>query len=206
VVESPKTERGRATRERIVVAASELIGERGIAETSLDEVIERAGASKSQLYHYFEDRAGLLRAVVDHNSDTVLGGLGRLDSWKAIRSLFDSLVELQFERSARGGCPIGSLAGQLIEADEKARLALAASFERWEGHLRAGLRSMQARGKLDGRADADELATVTLAAIQGGLLLTQTRRDPAQLAIALDTAYAYLRAHAAGARPRVARH
>jgi TetR/AcrR family transcriptional regulator, transcriptional repressor for nem operon len=206
VVDTPKTERGRATRERIVAAASELIGERGIAETSLDDVIVRAGASKSQLYHYFEDRADLHRAVVVHNSDTVLGGLGRLDSWKAIRSLFDSLVELQFERSARGGCPIGSLAGQLIEADEKARLALAASFERWEGHLREGLRSMQARGKLDERADADELATVTLAAIQGGLLLTQTRRDPAQLAIALDAAYAYLRAHAARAPRRVTRH
>jgi TetR/AcrR family transcriptional regulator, transcriptional repressor for nem operon len=206
VVESPKTERGRATRERIVAAASELIGERGVAETSLDDVIERAGVSKSQLYHYFEDRAELLRAVVVHNSEIVLGGLGPLDGWKAIRSWFDALVELQFERSARGGCPIGSLVGQLTEADEKARLALAASLERWEGYLRAGLRSMQARGKLDGSADPDELATVTLAAIQGGLLLTQTRRDPGQLAIALDAAYAYLRAHAAGAPQRVTRH
>ena len=45
----PKTARGRATRERIVAAASELISERGVAETSLDDVIGRAGASKSQL-------------------------------------------------------------------------------------------------------------------------------------------------------------
>jgi hypothetical protein len=40
------------------------------------------------------------------------------------------------------------------------------------------------------------LATATLAAVQGGLLLTQTTRDPGRLAIALDAAYAYLRAHA----------
>jgi TetR/AcrR family transcriptional regulator, transcriptional repressor for nem operon len=59
---------------------------------------------------------------------------------------------------------------------------------------------MQAQGKLTRRADPDELATATMAAIQGGLLLTQTRRDPGQLAIALDAAYTHLRAHAAAAR------
>jgi TetR/AcrR family transcriptional regulator, transcriptional repressor for nem operon len=200
VIESPKTARGRAARDRIIQAASELIGERGVAETSLDDVIDRAGASKSQLYHYFEDRAALLRAVVVHNTEAVLGDLGPVDNWKAIRGWFDSMVELQVERHARAGCPIGSLVPQLAEADERARLMLAASFARWEAHLRQGLVSMQAQGKLDRRADPAELATAAMAAIQGGLLLTQTRRDPGQLAIALDAAYAQLRAHAAGAR------
>ena len=200
MLEPPKTERGRATRERIVAAASELIGANGVAETSLDDVIERAGASKSQLYHYFEDREALLRAVVAHNTDEVLGDLVPLDGWQAIRSWFDSLVELQVERRACGGCPIGSLVSQLAEADEEARRTLAGSFARWEAHLRDGLTSMQARGKLARSADPDELATATLAAIQGGLLLTQATRDPGQLAIALDAAYAHLRAQAASAR------
>jgi TetR/AcrR family transcriptional repressor of nem operon len=200
MIESPKTARGRETRDRIVAAAAEVIGERGVAETSLDDVIDRAGASKSQLYHYFDDRAELLRAVVARNTQAVLGSLGPLDGWKAIRSWFDSLVELQVERGASGGCPIGSLAGQLAESDEQTRIALATSFERWEAQLREGLASMKARGKLDRRADPDKLAAATLAAIQGGLLLTQTRRDPGQLATALDAAYAHLRAHAAGAR------
>lgn len=196
----PRTARGRATRERIVAAASELIAERGVAETSLDGVIERAGASKSQLYHYFDDRAALLRAVVARNADDVLGGLRPLDGWKAIRSWFDSLVELQVERRACGGCPIGSLVGQLAEGDERARLALAAAFDRWQARLRDGLRAMQLSGRLDQAADVDELAAVTLASIQGGLLLTQARRDPGQLATALDAAYAHLRAHATSAR------
>ena len=200
MIASPKTAKGRATRERIVAAASDLIGERGLAETSLDDVIERAGASKSQLYHYFEDRAALLRAVVAHNTDRVLGHLGPVDSWRAIRSWFDSMVELQAERHARGGCPIGSLVPQLAETDERARLMLAASYTRWETHLRDGLQSMQAQRKLDPRADPDQLATATMAAIQGGLLLAQTRRDPGPLAIALDAAYGHLRSRAASAR------
>lgn len=196
MLEAPKTARGRATRERIVAAAAELIAERGSGETSLDDVIGRAGASKSQLYHYFDDRAALLRAVVAHNSQVVLGDLGPLDSWKAIRTWFDSIVELQVECHGRGGCPIGSLVPQLAESDDDARRALADSFARWEAHLRDGLGSMQARGRLSRRADTGELATATMAAIQGGLLLTQTRRDPGQLRIALDAAYAHLRANA----------
>jgi TetR/AcrR family transcriptional regulator, transcriptional repressor for nem operon len=199
----PTTEKGRATRARIVAAASELIGERGVAETSLDDVIERAGASKSQLYHYFEDRSALLRGVVEHNAESVVGDLPPLDGWRAIRSWFDSAVEGQVERRACGGCPIGSLVGQLAEADEQARLALAASFVRWEAHLRDGLRVMQDQGKLHRDADPEQLATVTMVAIQGGLLLTQARRDPGQLALALEAAYGRLRAHAA--RPSLRR-
>ena len=98
MLQSPKTAKGRATRERIVVAASELVFTRGVAETSVDQVIARAGASKSQLYHYFEDRSALLRAVVEQNTEEVLASIGPLDSWKAIRGWFDSMVELQQER------------------------------------------------------------------------------------------------------------
>src|SRR5436305_1961230 len=196
----PRTAKGRATRARIVAAAADLIRERGVAGASLDDVLERAGASKSQLYLYFPDRMALLREVIRHNADLVLAAqaphLAALDSWKAIRAWLDALVRFQVAAGARGGCPIGSLAGQLVEADEQARQALADAFARWEEPLRRGLRSLQERGRLDRRADPARLATATLAAIEGGLLLSQTRRDPDQLAIALDAAYAHLRAHA----------
>ena len=200
MVEAPRTARGRATRERIVASAAALIRERGVAETSLDDVLERAGASKSQLYLYFADRAALVREVVAENADLVLAAqephLSSLDSWKAIRAWLDSLVELQQDAGARGGCAIGSLVGQLAETDEQARQLLADGFARWEAPLRRGLYSLQERGKLELNADPDRLATATLAAIQGGLVLTQTRRDPEQLAIAVDAAYDHLRSYA----------
>jgi TetR/AcrR family transcriptional regulator, transcriptional repressor for nem operon len=196
VIATPKTARGRATRNRILNAASQLIHERGVAETSVDDVIERAGVSKSQLYHFFDDRAALLRAVVSHTADDALGALPELDSWRAIRAWFDDLIEQVTQRAACRGCRIGSLVGQLAETDAPTQLELAAAFERWHAHLRDGLSSMQRAGKLSRRADTSVLATATLAAIQGGFLLAQATRDPDQLAIALDAAYAHLRAHA----------
>jgi AcrR family transcriptional regulator len=106
-------------------------------------------------------------------------------------------VTLQHARHARGGCPIGSLAGQLAEHDDGARQALADGVDRWEEAIRAGLERMAARGELRPDADPAVLAQRTLAAIQGGLLLTQIRRDPNQLRSALDGALnAVIAAHA----------
>src|SRR5215475_1309792 len=65
----PRTGRGRASRERIVERAAELVAERGVEATSLDEVLAAAGASKSQLYHYFAGRDELMAAAVARHQD-----------------------------------------------------------------------------------------------------------------------------------------
>jgi TetR/AcrR family transcriptional regulator, transcriptional repressor for nem operon len=194
----PRTRPGRATRARIVRAAAELVAERGVADTSLDDVRRRAHASKSQLYLYFDDRDALMRAVAHATCDAVMDTqadeLARFDSLAGIERYLDWQVALQVERQARGGCPIGSLAGQLAEHDDDARLELADGFERWEQGLRDGLETMAARGELRKDADPSLLAKQTLAALQGGLLLTQVRRDPNQLRAAADAALALIRA------------
>ena len=188
----PATLRGRETRARIVRAAAQLVAERGVASTSLDDVRTRAHASKSQLYHYFADRDDLMRAVARAASDDVVDGqaelFAELDTMDGLRSWADALVSLQQRRHAKGGCPIGSLAGQLAERDEGARLALADGLDRWQSAIRKGLERMAARGELAVDADPDALAQRTLAAVQGGLLLTQIRRDPSELRSALDGA------------------
>ncbi|MGA2454872.1 MAG: TetR/AcrR family transcriptional regulator [Solirubrobacteraceae bacterium] len=199
---APTTEKGRRTRERIVQAAAELVAERGAAAVSLDDVGARAPASRSQLYHYFDDRADLIRAVVDATCDAVVGGqdelLADLDSWSGIERWMDALVALQVDRQACGGCPLGSLAGQLAERDPQVRAALARGLGRWEARICAGLERLQANGALVSDVDPAELAKATMALVQGGLLLTQLRRDPQQLRSALDAALSLLRA---GAEP-----
>lgn len=193
----PATAKGRATRDRIVQAAAELIAEKGVAGMSLDDVRERTGASRSQLYHYFEDRDDLVRAVIDATTETVLNNQGELlyhlDSWAGIDRWFEAMVQHQIGRQACGGCPLGSLAGQIAEQDPDARTAIAVGLDRWEAHLRDGLTRMRAHGKLRKDADPAALATATMASIQGGLVLTQIRRDPQQLRIALNAARSNLR-------------
>jgi AcrR family transcriptional regulator len=194
------TRKGAATRARIVAAASELMFERGVACTGIDDVKLAAGVSSSQLYHYFADKHALITAVVAHQTEEVLGAqeplLSQLDTFESLRIWRDAIVDLQRQRECRGGCPIGSLASELSERDPENRHALATGFDRWEQGIRAGLERMRDRGELSADADPAALALATLAALQGGLLLAQVRRSTVPLAAALDEMLAHIASRA----------
>jgi TetR/AcrR family transcriptional regulator, transcriptional repressor for nem operon len=188
----PTTERGRRTRQRIVTAAAQVVAEKGAPGASLDEVGARAAASRSQLYHYFDDKTDLLRAVAQATNDAVLSAqedlFAGLGTWAGLVRWADALVAVQEERAGRGGCPIANLLGQLGERDDDTRAVLADGFDRWEAGIRAGLTAMISSGELQAGTDADWLAASTLASLQGGLVLSQARRDPRPLRRALDGA------------------
>jgi TetR/AcrR family transcriptional regulator, transcriptional repressor for nem operon len=184
------TRRGRETRQRILAAAAELMFEHGVAETTLEDIRAAAGVSGSQVYHYFEDKQALVRAVIDYQTDAVLDTQGKhldsIDTMAGLRAWRDLIVDHQRQLECRGGCPIGSLAAEVAESDSAARLAAARGFRRWEGRIRDGLRAMRERGDLPPDADPEDLALATLAALQGGLLLTQIQRETKPLEVALD--------------------
>lgn len=199
----PTTKRGRQTRERVLLAAMELVREGGVAGLTLDDVERAAAVGRSQLYHYFDGRDDLIRAVVATTVDMVLGGsadyLAELDSVAGIERWFSRTETLCAAGDGVGGCPIGSLVGQLAERDEPTREALVAAFDRWEAPLIDGLRRLRDRGDLRRDLDVHALADLIMASLQGGLLLAQVRRDPRQLHRALDGARGALASAAASA-------
>ncbi|NMO56239.1 TetR/AcrR family transcriptional regulator [Actinoplanes sp. TBRC 11911] len=190
------TAKGQATRLRIVDAASGLMLEHGVTRTTLEDIQRAAAVSPSQLYHYFRDKDELVLAVVDRLTEIVLDvqhmGLDRMDSLAALRRWRDLVVDLTRQAECVGGCPLGSLASNLAEPNPIARARLAQSFAQWEKLLVAGLAAMQATGELRADADPEELGLALLAAAQGGLLLSQVRRDTKALETALDTAINYI--------------
>ncbi len=182
------TRKGRETRQRIVDAAASLIFRQGVAHTTIEDVRAAAGVSSSQLYHYFEDKPALVRAVVDHQADAMVGGQENFDfsTLEGLRAWRDFVVAAQREQHCIGGCPIGSLGGELAETDPDARAHVTEGFKRWEATIQSGLRELHARGELTPDTDPDTLALALLAALQGGLLLTKIKRDTAPLEAALD--------------------
>jgi TetR/AcrR family transcriptional repressor of nem operon len=183
------TRKGQETRQRIVNAAAELVFEQGVAHTTIEDVRAAADVSSSQLYHYFDDKPALVRAVVDHQADTIVAGQETFDlsSLDGLRAWRDWVIEHQRELNCSGGCPIGSLGSELAETDPEARAQVAEGFKRWEAAIQSGLREMHARGRLTPDTDPDTLALALLAALQGGLLLTQIERHTKPLEAALDS-------------------
>ncbi|MEU3984531.1 TetR/AcrR family transcriptional regulator [Streptomyces sp. NPDC026672] len=200
------TAKGQETRRRIVAAAAQLMFENGVADTTIEEVRDRSGASNSQIYRHFADKTTLVRAVIEFQTDAVIEPqqslFARLDTMEGLREWRDFAVNRQRELNCRGGCPIASLTSQLAEHDEAARLQLAHSFRRWSWGLQAGLVAMHAKGTLRPEADPETLATVLLTALQGGLLLAQLNRDTRPLEVALDAAMGHIESQLAATRGR----
>ena len=184
------TKKGLATRSRILEAAAELIFDRGVARTGVEDVQTKANVSASQLYHYFGDKETLVRAVIEYQTDATLESqrplLDQLDSMTALRAWRDQVVGIQAAANCQGGCALGSLANELSKTDVDARAQLAKSFERWEAALRLGLHAMRDRGALRRDANPDRLAMALLSALQGGIMLTELQRSTTPVATALD--------------------
>lgn len=193
------TRKGQETHRRIVSEAAALMYEHGVACTSIEDVQAAAGVSASQIYYYFGDKHGLVRAVIDHQCDSVLGVqtplLANLDSIEALEAWRDVIVSIHRDGRNQQGCPMGSLTSELSRSAPGARADLLAGFNRWEEALRDGLRTMRERGELPDRVNPERFALALLAAVQGGLVLTQARRDTVALEASLGTLIDCLRGH-----------
>jgi len=182
------TPKGERTRSRIVEAAARLIYERGVAGTTLDDIRSGAGVSGSQLSHYFAGKDELVQAVTGHQAETITGNQRQADlgSPEGLRAWRDMVIAQANSSQGKGGCPLGSLTGQLAETDAQARALLAAGFGQWSAAIGDGLRRLHDTGHLNG-TDPDDLAVTLLATLQGGLLLAQAQRDTRPLETAIDT-------------------
>ena len=178
--------------------AAGLFAERGIAATSVDEVLEAAGAGKGQFYHYFRGRDELAAAAVGYRCAQVVTGLTQaLGSVSSLAELEQALAGFiaGFEQMGLPGCPIGTLATEVAGRNEDARLQAAAGFDAWEGLLADALERMRQRGELRADASPAVLAIGLLASIEGGMVLSQTRKDVASLRVAVEAGLGQVRAH-----------
>jgi TetR/AcrR family transcriptional repressor of nem operon len=190
------TARGAKTRARIVASAAELMHVKGVAATTVDDVLAATGSSKSQFYHHFESKEALVRAVVDHVGQTVLDrereSLGNVSTLRGLRRWRDALVQSNALRHGAYGCALGALASEVSDHDDLARRALSQLFAEWRGLLADVLRRLQADGVLKPEVSADQLATGLMGALQGGYMLAQAERDVSPMATSIDMALAHI--------------
>jgi AcrR family transcriptional regulator len=195
------TRRGATTRARIVEAAAHLMYRNGVAATTLDEVLEASATSKSQLYRHFPDKEALVQAVIDLRSAQVMGReeerLRELDSLRGLERWRDALVRSNELQNGAYGCALGSMANELSDSDDAARVVLHEALQRWERLLVDGFERMRRAGVLREDVDPQALGVGMMAALQGGYLLAQAAHDTAPMATALDMAIAHVKSLAA---------
>jgi AcrR family transcriptional regulator len=190
------TEKGRSTRQRIVEGAASEIRERGVAATTLDDILARTRTSKGQVFHYFPDgKEQLLLAVAEHEAALVLSDqqpqLGNLTSWRAWQEWREAVLD-RYRRQGEQ-CPLNVLLTQLGRNTPGAQAVVSRLLERWQCEIATGIREMQRRGKVSSKLDPDQVAAALLAGIQGGVVVMLSTGSLSHLEAALDVGISNLR-------------
>jgi TetR/AcrR family transcriptional repressor of lmrAB and yxaGH operons len=158
-------------------AAARLFRSGGYHATGLNQLVAFSGAPKGSLYFHFPGGKEQLAAeAMREAAGRVLELLGRAagaapDAAGAVAAVLDQLADELVATDFRCGCPLATVA--LDAGDSEAiRGACAEGYRSWRDSLAGLLR----RHGIPAERSAG-LAVVTLAAIEGALLLARTERD-----------------------------
>ncbi|MFC9250860.1 TetR/AcrR family transcriptional regulator [Amycolatopsis thailandensis] len=165
------------TRQRMLDSAAELFHQQGYHATGLNQLVAAVGAPKGSLYFHFPggkeqlaaeairqsaDRlCDQLRAIVASSPDVITG----------IENVVDALAKSLEESDFQRGCPLATVALDASGDSEEIRRACADGYTSWHTLIAEALNTDKAA----------HLATVVLAAVEGGLLLAKTLHDTAPL-------------------------
>lgn len=170
-------------RTRIVMAAMELFWAKGFNSTSIADILSRTQLNAGSLYHVFPGKQDVLIAVLEAYRDGLYENLidpaweGVDDPIERIFALLARYRWLILETDCTYGCPIGSLALELHEADPVVRDLLAVNFTGWVGAI---VRQLDEAGdRLPADLDRPALGEFVLTTMEGGVMQARTHRDVA---------------------------
>ena len=171
----------RKARDRIVEAAMDLFWSKGYNSTSIADILSRTQLNSGSLYHVFPGKQDILIAVLEAYRDGLYPML--IDpAWSEVddpvERIFALLARYRWmilETECSYGCPIGSLALELHDADPAVRELLAVNFTGWTGAVERCL--ADAGGRLPADLDRRALAEFVLTTMEGGVMQARTHRD-----------------------------
>jgi AcrR family transcriptional regulator len=160
-------------RLRLVEAACAVFAEKGYASTKVAEIAERAGVGKGTVYEYFSSKEELLFAVFEStnadissrmNDALAAGGSSEEQLHNVLRlgaEVISEQVELQpvildFWAASRGK-----------DIEETYRRAVVASYTFFRNLFSDFIREGQSRGEFKHTVDAEALAALVVAAVDG---------------------------------------
>ena len=172
---------GAETRLRMIRAAADLFHKQGVHATSPDDVIEASNTGKSQFYHYFKNKEGLVHEVLQTHLEAIRAGTApikyEIESWEDLDRWFMAHLELQKRFRMRRGCPFGTIGNELTEDDELIRQDLSLIFEVVKNKLAAFFVSEKTKGAIPAGTDEEALADFCISTVQGAMLMGKIKRS-----------------------------
>lgn len=172
----PKRVDEKAQRERIRLAAIAVFAKRGLATTGLAHVARAAGMQRSTLYHYYEDKAALVRdlarSVLDGEEALFRAALEREGpARERILQVCRELADVLASRSELGRI--------LVELWASEPRLVRAMLRRVRAGVAEIVRQGQKSGEIRAQLDADAAAALLVGLLDG--LFIQHFLDPTEV-------------------------
>jgi TetR/AcrR family transcriptional repressor of nem operon len=166
--------------------AMDVFWTKGYEATSLDELCEATGLSRSSLYATFGSKRNLLLQTVDRyveqRTPNIAAVLARpLPIRDAIGALLEQFIDQIVSGPGRRGCFLGNCAAELPRHDRGALARVRQGLARTEATFREALVRATERGELASSTDVDALARFLTSAFQGLRLMGKANLDRAVL-------------------------
>jgi TetR/AcrR family transcriptional regulator, transcriptional repressor for nem operon len=162
------------SRERILSSAGALIKEKGIAGTSVSEVMGGAGMTVGGFYAHFSSKDALVTETVSSSLCQSLEGLkaaaGDKRGAKWLKAATRSYLSRVHRDNPSAGCPLPATAGEIANADVTVRRAVAAEVDTIAAEIAA-------HEEEAGQARPREESLAALAMMVGGLTLSRALRE-----------------------------
>jgi len=174
-------------RQAIIQAAAVLFRRRGYAATGLNDIVERSRAPKGSLYHYFpRGKAQIGEAAVRSAGALVRRTLEQLaaetpDAAALVQAYAGRVAGWMEQSDWRDGCPITTVILETAAQDETIRAAGLEAFAAWEAVISDRLLAEGLSGP-----EADRLAGVAIAMLEGSLIRARLLRSPTPILEAGD--------------------
>jgi len=166
--------------------AMDVFWSKGYEATSLDDLCEATGLSRSSLYATFGNKRDLLLQTVDRyierRTPNIRAALAREPNiHKGIAALLREFIDQIVSGAGRRGCFLGNCAAELPRSDRTALARVRRGLARTEETFREALARAAAGGELPVGADVDALARFLTASFQGLRLVGKVNPDRAVL-------------------------
>ena len=174
-------------REKILASGVLLLHERGFAATGVRDIASSAGVPLGSFTNHFRSKEDFGIAVLDRYfegletvAQATLGDQTRTPFGR-LHAYFDVITAWLAEVGWRYGCMVSNLSLEAAEHSEPLRERLSQILRRLTQRFAEAVRDCQAAGNLRDDCDADDLATILLAAWHGILLRMKVDRSPKPL-------------------------
>ena len=176
---SPRPKIEHLRKPQIVAAAAEVLYERGLFDTRIGDVAQRAGTSSPTILYYFESKDRLLEEAVDRTDQEFYARV--VEGQARQSSASNKLVHLVEETSlGPQGITDWTLWMEMwvrARRDEKVRETYFRLDRRQRGLIADIVREGQAAGEFDPAADPDDFA-IALSGLMDGLGVQVTLGQP----------------------------